>query len=174
MEALYITWYTNQNCSVPRGRCVPAAEISADGLAELKGDDDLTVWDAMTADEIREIAEGIPSNVRGGLDLALASLPEREVYAVIDEPRGDNVRHEVSMRRRYKAAMRGLDGRDVRVYSAAIPGVCSYGLQHWFDRARNDYGQIDLINPIYIVHTIEELSEDEAAAVDRLLGVAND
>ena len=84
---------------------------------------------------------------------------------------GDPIRHEVSMDKRYKAAVRGLDGKDVRVYSAAIPGVCSYGLQHWFDRQRNDWGQIDLVNPLYIVHAIEELTPDEAAAVDRLFGL---
>lgn len=83
----------------------------------------------------------------------------------------DPIRHEVSMQRRYKAAVRGLDGKDIRVYSAVVPGVCSYGLQHWFDRERNDYGQIDLINPLYLVHVIEELSDAEAESVDRMLGL---
>lgn len=83
----------------------------------------------------------------------------------------DPIRHEISMQKRYKAAVRGLDGKDVRVYSAAIPGVCSYGLQHWFDRSRNDYGQIDLINPLVLVHVIEELTEAEAEAVDRMFGL---
>ena len=75
------------------------------------------------------------------------------------------------MQKRYKAAVRGLDGKDFRVYSAAIPDVCSYGLQHWFDRSRNDYGQIDLINPLVLVHVIEELTEAEAEAVDRMFGL---
>ena len=83
----------------------------------------------------------------------------------------DPIRHEISMQKRYKAAVRGLDGKDVRVYSAAIPGICSYGLQHWFDRERHDYGQIDLINPLVLVHVIEELSEAEAEAVDRMFGL---
>ena len=83
----------------------------------------------------------------------------------------DPIRHGISHQKRYKAAVRGLDGKDVRVYSAVIPGVCSYGLQHWFDRQRNDWGQIDLKNPLYIVHAIEELTADEAAAVDRLFGL---
>lgn len=87
---------------------------------------------------------------------------------------GDPIRHEISNSKRYKAAVRGLDGKDVRVYSAAIPGVCSYGLQHWFDRARNDYGQIDLINPMYLVHVIEELTADEARAVDRMFGLIDE
>lgn len=84
---------------------------------------------------------------------------------------GDPIRHDVSNSKRYKAALRGLDGHDVRVYSAYIPGICSYGSQHWFDRQRNDWGQIDLINPLYLVHAIEELTPAEAAAVDRLFGL---
>lgn len=84
---------------------------------------------------------------------------------------GDPIRHEISNSKRYQAVVRGLDGKDVRVYSANIPGLCSYGQQHWFDRQRNDWGQIDLINPLYLVHAIEELTPDEAAAVDKLFGL---
>ena len=83
----------------------------------------------------------------------------------------DPIRHGISHQKRYRAAVRGLDGADIRVYSAVVPGVCSYGLQHWFDRQRNDWGQIDLINPLYLVHAVEELTPDEAAAVDRLFGL---
>lgn len=34
-----------------------------------------------------------------------------------------------------------------------------------------DYGQIDLINPLYLAHAIEELTESEAEAVDRMLDI---
>ena len=81
---------------------------------------------------------------------------------------GDPVRHGIDNNKRYKAAARGLDGTDVRVYSYFWPGRCSYGFQHWFDREGNDYGQIDLVSPLVIIHAIEELTPEEAEAVDRL------
>lgn len=80
----------------------------------------------------------------------------------------DPIRHGISNAKHYKAACRLLDGRDVRVYSYYWPGRCSYGFQHWFDKEGNDYGQIDLINPLCLIHSIQEVSDEEAAELVRL------
>ena len=72
----------------------------------------------------------------------------------------------VDMAKRYKAAVRLPDGSDVRVYSTREHPSSSYGLQVWCDRAGNAYGQINLRNPLYVVHAIEEVDEDEAAIFD--------
>jgi len=68
--------------------------------------------------------------------------------------------------KRYKAVVRLLDGRDVRVYSTTNHADSSYGLQVWVDRDGNGYGQIGYRNPLYLVHAIEEIDEDEAAIFD--------
>jgi hypothetical protein len=68
--------------------------------------------------------------------------------------------------KRYKAVVRLLDGRDVRVYSTTNHADSSYGLQVWVDRDGNGYGQIGYRNPLYLVHAIEEIDGDEAAIFD--------
>lgn len=84
---------------------------------------------------------------------------------------GDPVRHEISNAKRYKAAARFFpDGEWVAVYSYAWPGRCSYGLQHWFDKDGEDYGQIDLVSPMVELANIEEMTDEEAAAVDNAFG----
>ena len=69
----------------------------------------------------------------------------------------------INQQKRYKAAVRLLDGSDVRVYSTARHPTSHYGLQVWCDKEGNAYGQIDLRHPVYPVHAVEEISEDEAA-----------
>lgn len=80
----------------------------------------------------------------------------------------DPIRHGISNQKRYKAAARGLDGEDTRVYSYFWPGRCSYGFQHWFDKDGEDYGQIDLDSPMVLIHAVQELTPAEADAVDRM------
>ena len=72
----------------------------------------------------------------------------------------------ISQRKRYKAAIRLPDGTDVRVYSTREHPTSHYGLQVWCDRAGTAYGQIDLRHPLYTVHAVEEVDEDEAAIFD--------
>lgn len=72
----------------------------------------------------------------------------------------------VDMAKRYKAAVRLPDGSDVRVYSTREHPSSSHGLQVWCDRNGNAYGQINLRNPLYIVHAVEEIDEAEAAIFD--------
>lgn len=71
--------------------------------------------------------------------------------------------------KRYKAAVRLLDGADVRVYSTAHHPTCHYGWQVWCDKNGNAYGQINLRHPLYTVHAVEEVSEAEADAFERRL-----
>ncbi len=72
----------------------------------------------------------------------------------------------IDMAKRYKAAVRLLDGSDVRVYSTRVHPTSHYGQQVWCDRDGNAYGQINLRSPLYTVHAIREIDDDEAAIFD--------
>lgn len=69
--------------------------------------------------------------------------------------------------RRYKAAIRTLDGVDIRVYSTADHPSSHYGLQVWCDKEGNAYGQINLRHPFYVVHAVEEITEEEAKSFEK-------
>ncbi len=86
------------------------------------------------------------------------------------------IRPRLENDKRYKAKVRSalpmLDGdEETIVYSAVIPGICSYSFPHWFDKDRNDWGQIDLVSPFTEVYDIEEMPPDEAAEVDKMFGL---
>lgn len=68
--------------------------------------------------------------------------------------------------KRYKAVVRRLDGTSARVYSGPFPNEDSP--QHWLDRYGEDYGRIDADGRMFSIRSIEELTPDEAAKVDRL------
>jgi len=70
---------------------------------------------------------------------------------------------DIDMGKRYKAVLTTFDGVNIRVYSTRNSPAAHYGLQVWVGEDGTPYGQINLVNPMYHVRMIEEVTEEEAA-----------